>query len=86
MKNVIFLIDERLDIVEAFVNDSSIRTFISQDFLGRVPDFERLVRKFIRKKANLEVMIKGRIFIFAIIYFVIRIVIKSMLLLIKCLN
>ena len=49
------LIDERLDIVEAFVNDSSIRTFISQDFLGRVPDFERLVRKFIRKKANLEV-------------------------------
>jgi DNA mismatch repair ATPase MutS len=44
-----------LDIVDAFVNDSSIRTFISQDFLGRVPDFERLVRKFIRKKANLEV-------------------------------
>ena len=47
--------DERLDIVDAFVNDSSIRTFIAQDFLGRVPDFERLVRKFIRKKANLEV-------------------------------
>ncbi|CAF4170441.1 unnamed protein product [Adineta steineri] len=47
-------INERLDIVDAFVNDSSIRTFIAQDFLGRVPDFERLVRKFIRKKANLE--------------------------------
>jgi DNA mismatch repair ATPase MutS len=45
-----------LDIVDAFVNDSSIRTFIAQDFLGRVPDFERLVRKFIRKKANLEVI------------------------------
>jgi DNA mismatch repair ATPase MutS len=44
-----------LDIVDAFVNDSTIRTFIAQDFLGRVPDFERLVRKFIRKKANLEV-------------------------------
>ncbi|CAF1022666.1 unnamed protein product [Adineta ricciae] len=47
-------INERLDIVDAFVNDSGIRTYISQDFLGRVPDFERLVRKFIRKKANLE--------------------------------
>ena len=49
------LVDERLDIVDVFVNDSTIRTFIAQDFLGRVPDFERLVRKFIRKKANLEV-------------------------------
>ena len=48
-------INERLDIVEVFVNDSSIRTYIAQDFLGRIPDFERLVRKFIRKKANLEV-------------------------------
>ncbi|CAF3906552.1 unnamed protein product [Rotaria sordida] len=47
-------INERLDIVDAFVNDSSIRNFITQDFLGRIPDFERLVRKFIRKKANLE--------------------------------
>jgi len=47
-------INERLDVVDAFVNDTSLRTFISQDFLGRVPDFERLVRKFIRKKANLE--------------------------------
>ena len=48
------LVDERLDIVDVLVNDSTIRTFIGQDFLGRVPDFERLVRKFIRKKANLE--------------------------------
>ncbi|CAF3323454.1 unnamed protein product, partial [Rotaria sp. Silwood2] len=45
---------ERLDIVDAFVNDSGIRNFITQDFLGRIPDFERIVRKFIRKKANLE--------------------------------
>ena len=48
-------LDERLDIVDVFVNDSAIRSYITQDFLGRVPDFERLVRKFIRKKANLEV-------------------------------
>lgn len=54
-KETSFCLDERLDIVDAFVNDSGIRTYISQDFLGRVPDFERLVRKFIRKKANLEV-------------------------------
>ena len=54
-RTLTLLLDERLDIVEVFVNDSSIRTFIAQDFLGRVPDFERLVRKFIRKKANLEV-------------------------------
>ncbi len=51
------ILDERLDIVEAFVNDSSLRTFVTQDFLGRIPDFERLVRKFIRQKANLEVQI-----------------------------
>ena len=48
-------LDERLDIVDVFVNDAAIRSYITQDFLGRVPDFERLVRKFIRKKANLEV-------------------------------
>ncbi|CAF1332287.1 unnamed protein product [Rotaria magnacalcarata] len=47
-------INERLDIVDAFVNDTGIRNYITQDFLGRIPDFERLVRKFIRKKANLE--------------------------------
>lgn len=43
--------------VEAFVNDTGIRNFISQDFLGRIPDIEHLIRKFIRKKANLEVII-----------------------------
>ncbi len=79
-----FAIDERLDIVEAFVNDSSIRTFITQDFLGRVPDFERLVRKFIRKKANLEV--KDNEYSSQSLLLSIRIVIKSMLLLIKCRN
>jgi DNA mismatch repair protein MSH2 len=80
----LFAIDERLDIVEAFVNDSSIRTFITQDFLGRVPDFERLVRKFIRKKANLEV--KDNEYSSQSLLLSIRIVIKSMLLLIKCRN
>ena len=54
---IFFCIDERLDIVDALVNDFSIRNFISQDFLSRVPDFERLVRKYIRKKATLEVEI-----------------------------
>jgi DNA mismatch repair protein MSH2 len=66
-REILICIDERLDIVEAFVNDSSIRTFISQDFLGRVPDFERLVRKFIRKKANLEV--NNKIFLLNIVFF-----------------
>jgi DNA mismatch repair protein MSH2 len=80
----LFAIDERLDIVEAFVNDSSIRTFITQDFLSRVPDFERLVRKFIRKKANLEV--KDSEYSSQSRLLSIRIVIKSMLLLIKCRN
>ena len=72
-------VDERLDVVEAFVNDSSIRAFISQDFLGRVPDFERLVRKFIRKKANLEVRIPSLLFSLSLII-PIRIVTKSTLL------
>ncbi|CAF4207728.1 unnamed protein product, partial [Rotaria magnacalcarata] len=52
-------INERLDIVDAFVNDTGIRNYITQDFLGRIPDFERLVRKFIRKKANLEVKLSS---------------------------
>lgn len=69
-------VDERMDVVEAFVNDSSIRAFITQDFLGRVPDFERLVRKFIRKKANLEV----RLPLLSSNNFPLRIVIKSTLL------
>ena len=77
------LLDERLDIVEVFVNDSSIRSFIGQDFLGRVPDFERIVRKFIRKKANLEVNISSTIISS---HSSLRIVTKSMLPLTKCRN
>ena len=53
--NSFTFLDERLDIVDILVNETTIRNYITQDFLGRVPDFERLVRKFIRKKANLEV-------------------------------
>lgn len=47
--------DERLDIVEALVEDSIFRHALHEDHLRRLPDFQRLSKKFLRKKATLQV-------------------------------
>lgn len=45
---------DRLDIVEAFVNDSSLRYNIFNDHLKRVPDLLMLSKKLLKKKVRLQ--------------------------------
>jgi len=47
-------LEERLDLVEAFVGDTLRRSAIYDDHLRRVPDYQMLARKFMRKKATLH--------------------------------
>lgn len=45
---------DRLDIVELFVNDSSVRHQLYNDHLRRIPDILTLAKKMLRKKAKLQ--------------------------------
>ncbi|VDM95943.1 unnamed protein product [Thelazia callipaeda] len=45
---------ERLNVVEAFVNNSSCRTILHKDILRRIPDITAITRKFLQKKAGLQ--------------------------------
>ncbi|VDK81458.1 unnamed protein product [Litomosoides sigmodontis] len=47
-------INERLDVVEAFVNDSSCRAILHDDILRRIPDITAITRKLVQKKAGLQ--------------------------------
>ncbi|VDO12217.1 unnamed protein product [Rodentolepis nana] len=47
-------INERLDLVEAFVEDSSLRHIFHETFLRRVPDLPRLARRLQMSKAKLQ--------------------------------
>ncbi|CAH0399806.1 unnamed protein product [Chilo suppressalis] len=50
----IYLINERLEIVELLVNSSQLRLQLHEDHLRRIPDLQALARRLTRKKANLH--------------------------------
>ncbi|XP_078490146.1 DNA mismatch repair protein Msh2 [Ciona intestinalis] len=48
------ILEERLSIVEAFVDCSELRRSLVDEHLKKLPDFDRLSKKFHRKKATLQ--------------------------------
>lgn len=51
---MLWFLEERLNVVETFIENSEMRHYVYKDQLRRIPDFQRIAKKFQRKRASLQ--------------------------------